>query len=205
MDQEIITYETLYEILRIEKTREELQKLENNFLKNITNYLKEKKIILESQQKKSSIFSSSEAKKTRKQIENAEKMLKELYERRESKIVQLALFASRAQEQQGHDNLLEEEKIFFNTIKNSLDSYRNGLLFNILANKPIEINEKPEPKDIKTPNKPQETKLIRFTQAIPQFLGTDLNIYGPYDKEDVANLPKELAQLLVKKKRAKQL
>ncbi len=205
MPEGIITYETLYEILRIEKTREELQKLDNNFLQNITNYLKEKKAILESQQKKSSIFSSTEAKKTRKQIENAEKMLKELYERRESKIVQLALFASRAQDKEPHENLLEEEKAFFNSIRENLDIYRKGLLFNILENKPIIIKENSEPKEIKTPNKPQETKLIRFTQAIPQFLGTDLNIYGPYDKEDVANLPKELAQLLIKKKRAKQL
>jgi len=205
MPKAIITYETLYEILRREKVKEELQKLDNNFLRDTLNYLKEKRATLESQQKKVNIFASTETKKTRKQLENAEKMLKELYEKRENKILKLALFSSRADEDPDHSNMLEEEKQLLNEIKDNLNRYRKGILSNMLANKLPEISQKTEPKEIKTPDKPQETKLIRLNQAIPQFLGTDLNIYGPYEKEDVANLPKDIGQLLIKKKRAKPL
>ena len=49
MTDVIITYETLYELLRREKSRKELQKLDPNFYQRVTNYLEEKNIILKSQ------------------------------------------------------------------------------------------------------------------------------------------------------------
>jgi DNA replication initiation complex subunit (GINS family) len=95
-DKEIaLTYENLYEILRSEKYKPELQKLENTFYKDILNYLKEKKSILNSQQKKDSIFAKSEIEKTKKQIKNISKIIRELYEKREIKIIQLGLLGSR--------------------------------------------------------------------------------------------------------------
>ena len=39
----IITYETLYEIVRLEKQRKELQKLDDTFFLNVVKYLEEKK------------------------------------------------------------------------------------------------------------------------------------------------------------------
>ena len=62
MDREvIITYDTLYEILRREKYRPELQSLEPTFFKDVTKYIEEKKSILDSQQKKDSIFAKLES------------------------------------------------------------------------------------------------------------------------------------------------
>ncbi len=208
MQESIITYETLYEILRAEKFRQELQKLDPEFSKNIISYLKEKRAILKSQQSKSSIFSSTESKKTQKQVENFEQMLKELYERRENKILQLALFSSRTKEDIDPSIMLPEEFALFNKIKENLGLFRGNILSNLLTEKLPEIqknNQKQEPKDIKTTQQSKKTKLIRLTKAIPKFLGNDLNIYGPYEKEDVANLPEETASLLIEKKRAKPL
>ena len=59
----IITYETLYEILRREKSRPELQELDDSFYRNLVKYIEEKKAILESQRKKESIFTSVEIQK----------------------------------------------------------------------------------------------------------------------------------------------
>ena len=116
MTQEvIITYETLFEILRREKFKEEIQKLPDNFIENTIKYLQEKQEILTSQQQKQSIF-SSESTKTQKQLENTKKLLKELYEKRESKIIQLALIASRIKEEQDLSNILPSEKILFFSI-----------------------------------------------------------------------------------------
>ena len=94
MSKVVITYDTLYEILRREKFKKELQKLDDNFFDNTLNYLNDKSKIYESQKEKDSIF-SSEFKKTEKTLENTKKILKELYEKRESKIIMLALFSSR--------------------------------------------------------------------------------------------------------------
>ena len=69
MDKDVvITYETLFEILRREKIRPDLQPLNENFLKDVVNYLSEKQSILDSQMKKVSVFSSSETQKTQKEI-----------------------------------------------------------------------------------------------------------------------------------------
>ena len=71
----IITYETLYELSRREKSTTELQKLESSFFKDTIKYIEEKKAILESQKSKTSIF-SSESKKTQIQLQNTIKILK---------------------------------------------------------------------------------------------------------------------------------
>ena len=72
----VITYESLYEMLRLEKFRKELQKIDQNYYENVTNYLKEKRDILKSQESKDSVFASKSISKTRKQIENVQKILR---------------------------------------------------------------------------------------------------------------------------------
>ena len=64
MAEEIITYEILYDILRRERSRQELQKLDINFFNDINKYIKEKKAILEDIKSKSSIFYKKEIEKT---------------------------------------------------------------------------------------------------------------------------------------------
>jgi DNA replication initiation complex subunit (GINS family) len=48
-----------------------------------------------------------------------------------------------------------------------------------------------------------ELGIVRFLQNIPEIVGTDLRIYGPYNKEDVGSLPIENARALVKQGAAK--
>jgi len=193
MPETIITYETLYEILRREKTRQELQKLEKTFLKDISKYLYEKNNILESQNQKSSIF-AKETEKTQKQIENIKRILKELYERRETKIIQIALYASRTNSNIDLSALLPEELEFYNKIILEFKTARDNILNSIIENK------KPEPKIIK---RDDELKPIRFISYIPSFVDQDLNNYGPYEPEDIALLPEKISNLLIEKEKAK--
>ena len=133
-----ITYDVLYEILRLEKTRKELQELDKDFFTNLIAYIKEKHTILETQQKENNIF-SKEFEKTQKQIQNIKKMLKELYERRESKIIQLALYSSRTQNKPDNNLLLQEEKEMLKSITQNLNNYRRDILYNLLKSKTPEI------------------------------------------------------------------
>jgi len=199
MDKEIIiTYETLYEIMRREKFRPELQKLNKEFFDDFIKYLEEKKVILESQQKKKSIFTSSETEKTKRQIENTKKIIRELYEKRESKILQLAIFASRNHDNPVFNEMLDEEKKFFKELLETINNYRNNILHNLIKGKNPEIKEKP--KELKIEKK-DLIKMVRFLQPIPKFVGTDLNIYGPFEEEEIAAIPSEIADLLTKKKK----
>ena len=50
-----------------------------------------------------------------------------------------------------------------------------------------------------------ELSVLRFLQDIPEIVGTDLRIYGPYKKEDVGSLPNQNAIALVKQGMAKEI
>jgi DNA replication initiation complex subunit (GINS family) len=195
-----IVFETLYEILRREKYKNELQQLEPTFYNDVVSYLAEKASVLESQQSKSNIFASGELQKTQKTVENVKKILKELYERRESKIIQLARMAAMMGETAELHEILPEERSLFREIRDTLNKYRAGILVNVLEMKLPKIEETEKPKELKS-DKKLETKLVRFLNPTPKFIGDDLNVYGPYDEEDMAALPNKVANVLIKKNR----
>jgi len=198
--ESIVTYDALYEILRLEKYKKELQPLNEDFLEKLVSYLEEKQDILKAQESKDSIFASQEVQKTRKQLENIKKILKEIYERRESKIIQLALFCSRTESKLQDDSmLLKEEKQFLREIVDHLARYKSGILHNILNVK------MPSVVKINTTKDSNENKLVKFVNPVPKFVGDDMNIYGPYESEEVAYLPLNVSDVLIKSKRVEEL
>lgn len=200
----IITYETLYEILRKEKYRQELQKLPDSFLYDVVKYVTEKTAILESQKSKESIFARKEIEATQKQLQNLKRIIKEIYERRETKIIQLATYASRSDlKAKEIENMLPEELKFYECLKDNLNHFKKGILTSMLEGK---IPEVEEPKELKTQKKQENLlKRIRFIYPVPSFIGTDLQTYGPFEREDIANMPSKIAHLLIKKQRAELL
>jgi DNA replication initiation complex subunit (GINS family) len=201
-----ITYEFLYDSLRKEKDKTELQKLEDSFYEKTIRYMEEKKEILKSQEEKESIFTEPEVQKTRKQIENIQKIIKELYDTREKKIIQLSLITSKTNNHSNNkENMLNEEKKFYEDITYTLNNYRENLLNNLVRGKKIAIenlekNKKiDKPKHLKDQIMPTKlTKSVKFINEVPSFVGTDLNIYGPFQKEDTASIPLDVANLLIK-------
>lgn len=195
---EIITYEALFELLQKEKTRKELQKLDKDFYQKFLKYLEEKILILNSQKSKDSIF-STETKKTEKQVENIKKIVEDIYERRERKIIEAALFSARnSKEGQITSPMLQEEISLFKHLTKSLKDSRENILSNLLQGKLPEIKAKALKSEI---NKKNNT-LIRFLAAVPKFMGPNNEVYGPFEKEDIANLPSEISNILITKKRA---
>ncbi len=194
-----ITYESLYDVLRKEKNLDELQKIDENFFKDVTEYINTKKEILNSQESKESIFTHSEAQKTKKQIEQIQIILKELWERREHKILQLALFSSRTNTETKNINLLDEEISLYSDIKNNLTLHREEMFKRLIEGKTEELVK---PKALKTKEDNERLKLIRILQPIPKFVGEDLHIYGPFEANDIASLSGKIADLLIEKNKA---
>jgi DNA replication initiation complex subunit (GINS family) len=158
MEEIRITLETLYDILRNEKKREELQKLEVTFYHDVVNYLKDKIAFLEQRKNDRDIFASGERDKLEYELRSIRRILKEIYEKREKKIIDIAMNKSRT----GSDlidtgSMLPEEKEFYLRILKNFDEFRRGVLFNlfkgevpnVLSDKPFQrliVDEKPEQK-----------------------------------------------------------
>ncbi len=129
MDSIKITLETLYDILRNEKKREDLQKLENTFFIDVVNYLKEKNNFMEAKKNEKSIFASGERDKLDYEIRSIKRILKEIYEKREKKIIDITINRSRTgSEIIDTSSMLKEEKEFYSEILKILDHFRKGVL-----------------------------------------------------------------------------
>ena len=174
-------------------------------------------------EKEDSLFSYDEKKKVERQIDNAKRMIKELYERREKKIINIALIKSRTKSNViDTSSILENEKKFLEEVENLLDYYRDRVMHNVIEGRSIPhlrpnlaeipkeqgnlehsgrdfldaIGKEPEKKD---------TKLVRFLCPVPKFVGKELEEYGPFSEEDIANLPFEIADLLIAKSRVEEI
>lgn len=199
-----ITYETLFELLRREKDRESLQKLQDSFFNDVLEYLKEKQVILD--RSGEGLFDSDEKESTREQLKNIMGILKKLYERREKKIMSMAVNKSITQSNIIDTGaLLKEEKAMFQSLVATLNTYRAGVLNNVLSMKNVEVKDMCEEKKEVEKKEEKDTRFVRFLHAVPKFVGTDLQVYGPFEEEDMANLPSKIAEVLIEKKRAEEI
>lgn len=125
-----ITYETLFELLRIEKNREDLQKLDETFFEDVLAYLKDKKAHFDSRPvAQTTLFERDEREIVRLELENIRKILKDLYDRREKKIVTTALNkAKTGVALMNTANMLPEEKKLFILMSSDLCEFRKGIL-----------------------------------------------------------------------------
>ncbi|MFC1801003.1 hypothetical protein ACFLZB_00880 [Nanoarchaeota archaeon] len=223
-DEINITFETLYDLLRREKSKEELQVLEKTFYADVVTYLGEKLKLLDGRSNEDDLFSMGEKEKLETELRSIKKILKELYEKREKKMIEMALNRSRTGSNIIDTSaLLDEEKSFYEEVVGLFDKFRVSILLNMFeGNTPVleksvvkeveekeEVEQKEETKEEETTEETKEEKpdlmKIRFTNAVPRFVGTDLEVHGPFDQGEETELPSAIARLLVEKNRAELL
>lgn len=177
----MITYQEIYDILRREKYSEALQKFPEHFLKEVSSYIEEKKQMLDKQG--SNLFSDT-IRMTRKQLDNALAIIKEIFALRNKKVLNLAFTAAQTGvSKRDTENLLEEEKKLFELTTQQLENNQKILLQELEG----KTGEKKELKN----------SFIRFKQEVPPFMSFDGTEMGPFKPGEVANLAKEIAKLLV--------
>ena len=196
-----LTYEVLFELVMREKSREELQKLPGDFVDSSIGYiLKKRQMAME--------LAEGQKEAAERQANNAVKLLKELYERREKKLVNLALLKARAENAViDYGIMMLEERQFFEALLALMKSHRQ-LVFNsrLEAAKPQKIIVTKGAQQAEEEQDPdQPTKLVRFLNPVPKFVGKELEVYGPFEEEEMANLPADIADILIKKGRAEEV
>lgn len=174
----MITYNEIYEAARKERYSEQLQPIAKNFIEEVSEYLKDKKqITLKEDDSFSEIIL-----KTKKQLENAITLFKELMIRRRKKILNLVLIASETGiSKQDFDNMLVFEKFLFEDLMKCVDSSDKKL------------NESLNGKKLES----KKNELVVFIANVEEFIGMDGEKIGGFEKGQIANLPREIVKILI--------
>ncbi len=213
MDEIKVTLETLYDMLRNEKKREDLQQLDPLFYINVVTYLREKKAILEQARSHDNIFAAGDREKTEYELRSIQRILREIYEKREKKIIDIALNKSKTgSEIIDTSAMLREEKEFYEQVLETLDKYRSGVLQNLLAAELPSFsgtasffNPPPKVAPVVAFVSSGEPVKIKFLHPTPKFIWKDLKNYGPFESGDETEIFPEVADLLVRKGRAEKV
>jgi DNA replication initiation complex subunit (GINS family) len=175
----MITFNDIYEAARKERYSEQLQKLNKNFIPDVANYLKEKKEIAS---KEDDVFSDVII-KTKKQLENAIILFKELMLRRRKKILNLILIAAEIGiSKQDFDNMFTLEKELFEELMKCISA----------ADKKLSNSFNGEKEE-----KLQKNELIVFKENVEEFVDLGGEKMGPFEKGQIANIPNEIAKILI--------
>lgn len=210
MGEVSISYESLFELLRREKAREELQALDNTFYNDVAAYLK----FLMENQKSGTLLGFGD-----RQLQNAKKLLSDLYEKREKKILGMAFDSARLPSSLVDKSaMLKEEQALYEGVLALLKKFREDVLAKVLDGKGVGENltrSKPE-ESLNQQNAEQfneegyndaeqqensevlsNKKKVRFLRAVEQFVDAELNVWGPFEQDSTAELPNDVADILL--------
>ncbi len=173
-------FNDLYKAWKTEKTSENAQPLPSDFYQRAAGYLKG----LEDDSTTSDTR-TIQGRLLLHEKEMAQRLLEEIKETRLQKFVN----SVKNDRPITTDGLTEQEKMLVLQFNESVALFK-------------------ESKVAKLETAPEEiTKLsvVRFLNDVPEIVGVDLKIYGPYKKEEVGSLPNENAQAFVKQGLAKEI
>lgn len=171
-------YNELYKAWREEMKNTEVQSLQRDFFTRLADYIRRVREESRMLDKK-----TTKAKLMQREIKNVEKLVRDLIRFRYFKTVRNSMTGKIVPQ----DVLTDEEKNLQRGISPPIEAYQS-LIKRILTGRPPHFERKKKPKTI----------VVRFLQATPAIIGSDMKTYGPFKPEDVATLPPENAKILIK-------
>ena len=229
MGDRLITYETIYECLRNEKSRDALQKLDSAFFEDVQNYLAEKEQIHADAHAKDDVFSVKETDKIAQQLRNVRSILADLYTRRERKVIDLAINLVRTRSAVvDTSNIHVHERQFFDAVVGVLEQYRASTMKMLLtarkgapapvpagmvapiapsASRTITADAPagPAQKNGQNADKTGNGTQVEFLSAVDAFIDAQLNEFGPFSSNDRAVIPSEIAHILITEGKAREV
>ncbi len=182
-----ISYEALRKVQLQERNFGALSSLDEEFYERYNLWLAEQKRLLQSEFRI----------ETLKAYENAKKIIEEISEKREQKIVLKALKDLRSNSIDS-SGLSKEEKTFYLKLLATAKDFEETV---------VQFKEKKP--ELKAEERKEMAKLgekllsIRMLVSISKFVAPDGNTYGPFEPAQIVSMEKEVAELLVKKGAAK--
>lgn len=169
MPEETITFELIRKIQREEQRSPKLSRIPDDFYKAVLAYIQQKRQI------------AKEDRRNVLEVKSIERLVEDIFDRRERKVVNAAVNAARTNIQP--ENMAEEEKDFFDLVATSIRQRRETSLRKLFA-----------------AEKGEQAGLIVFKDEVPEFVGSDMKNYGPFKKGDIAKLPEENMKIFLGQK-----
>lgn len=177
-----INYSRLRNLYRLEKqSRTRLTPLEPDFYRLLREYI-------EGEKKEVDLAWQEQDIQRLVLFANLVKLVNDIIAIRQRKIVSLAL-ASMFDEAWEPENLVGWEKDLYRDVVETVRKYRDSALV-FVGLKEEEGKKEEEEKRLKTVR-------VKILKAIPEFIGTDYKTYGPYAAGEIAELPQEIADILL--------
>lgn len=169
-------YKEIFEIWTKEKASEYLRALPDDFYDRIQEYVFNLEKVLDEVSRDTLGWEL-----LKKELENVQFMLKDLFDIRMMKIFGVV----QTQSEVNLDKLTTTEEEMHKSVVNSINKCLEQLLF--FKGEEIRKDVKEEPKYL----------IVRLLRSIPAIVGADLRTYGPFESDDVAVLPSNNATVLV--------
>ncbi len=171
-------YNKLYEAWKRELENIELQKTSSDFYSQITSYFRrisEEGRMLDKRTVKARLLKN--------EMTNVKLMVQKLVQARYRKLVRKVARGEKV----SADFLTMEERKICTGVLPFYEAYQR-FAKNILRGYVSEVNVEQKPKKA----------ILRFLKNVPAIIGADMETYGPFKVEDVASLPVENSEILIK-------
>ncbi|VVB99210.1 Uncharacterised protein [uncultured archaeon] len=179
-----LSYDEIRRIHRLEKSTSRLADAGQDFYSELEDFLAaEKQDYLASLKD----FSSVKA----RDFTNLKRMAEEIFALRTKKVLSSALTASRTQEPSEDRMAVQEVKLYRDVI--SMLEKHNRILDGVFSEK----GRGESGKDLNTLS-------VEILSEVPEFVGTDMKVYGPFRKGQSVSLPAKIARLLSSQKLAEE-
>jgi DNA replication initiation complex subunit (GINS family) len=189
MEDEALTFSDLRKIQKKEKRQDKLTELDDNFLLKASQYLDRKEGV------------------DNREYKNARRVLDKIIGLRQDKIVKNAKISVKSDVKSSKLNLLPREHEFFRDIKERFHTYSDSI-DDVVENKAdnVQVPEpEPEPEieeESGVDGEPEDEleegyEKVKIVSNVPEFMGTDLESYGPFEEGEETELPEENADILV--------
>ncbi len=186
MTEEALTFSELRKIQKTEKRQENLSNLDNNFFLNVGRYLERKK-----------------ESATSREYKNAKRVFDKIIELRREKIVKNARIAIKSDINASELNLLPREKQLYLDVKEVFGTYSEEV--DEIVNGEREVEEFEVEKEVETEDTAEDEEEtvedgyeeVKIVSGVPEFMGTDLESYGPFEEGEQVEIPEDNAEILV--------
>jgi DNA replication initiation complex subunit (GINS family) len=218
MSEDALTFSELRKIQKTERRQDDLSELDQNFFLKVRDYLERKKEIDEKS----------------REYKNAKRVFRKILSLREDKIVKNARLSLKSNIQASEMNMLPREEQLFRDMKKQFNEHRDRIEEVTEGEavetedpepeieEPAEKRRRENSKEIEDtePETEEEEKseedsgdldpedgyeIVQVTSEVPEFMGTDLEAYGPFDEGEQVEIPEDNAEILVNRGNAEKL